>query len=80
MACTSITNVNLEWANFAIIYAMISFNQPLESHAFLHSLNLSHFLKSWGAYKRLKLMPPPNLLEARVMKQKTTMMSIVLHR
>ncbi len=53
MACTSTTNVNLEWVHFVRFYAVIFSNQVLENH-----LDLTHILKSWDAYIRLKFNIP----------------------
>lgn len=53
MACTSTNNVNLEWIDFARFYAVIFSNQVLENH-----LDLTHILKSWDAYIRVKFNMP----------------------
>ncbi len=53
MACTSTTNVNLEWVDFARFYVVIFSSQVLENH-----LVLTHILKSWDVYIGLKFNIP----------------------
>jgi len=49
---------------------MIYFNQALESHALIHYLDLTHFLKSRSAYWKLKFIPlvSPNLTHSQLLE------------
>jgi hypothetical protein len=53
----STIDVNLVWDDFTNFYAIISYNETLESYAFLKYPRLTYFLKSWDKYKMLNFIP-----------------------
>jgi hypothetical protein len=56
-ACTSKTNITLNWANFAEFYELLVSNEELETYALEHYLDLTHFLISWFSYKKHRFVP-----------------------
>jgi hypothetical protein len=57
-AYTSTIDVTLYWADFAKFYELLVSSEELESYAFEHYLDLTHFFISWSSYRkhRFKLL------------------------
>jgi hypothetical protein len=57
IACTSTTNVTLDWKDFGEWYELFVSCEEVETYAFNHYPNLTHFLISWSSYKKFWFVP-----------------------
>jgi hypothetical protein len=57
IVCTSIINVTLYWVNFVEFYELFALSEELETYAFKHYPDLTHFLISWSSYVKHKFIP-----------------------